>query len=47
MRWSGHVALMAEKMIAYRYSWESHTDKDHWEDQDVGGRIILNWILER
>jgi hypothetical protein len=20
--------------------------RDHWEDQDVGGRTILNWILE-
>jgi hypothetical protein len=21
--------------------------KNHWEDLDVGGRIILRWILER
>jgi hypothetical protein len=22
-------------------------ERDHWEDLDVGGRIILEWILER
>jgi hypothetical protein len=22
-------------------------ERDHWEDQDVGGWIILKWILER
>jgi hypothetical protein len=21
-------------------------EKDHWEDQDVGGWIILKWILD-
>jgi hypothetical protein len=21
--------------------------RDHWEDLDVGGRIILRWTLER
>jgi hypothetical protein len=26
--------------------WESQKDKDHWEDLDVGGKIILKWILE-
>jgi hypothetical protein len=23
------------------YSWESQKEKDHWEDQDVGGWTIL------
>jgi hypothetical protein len=22
-------------------------ERDHWEDEDVGGWIILGWILER
>jgi hypothetical protein len=22
-------------------------ERDHWEDQDVGGWTISNWILER
>jgi hypothetical protein len=29
------------------YWWESHNVGDHWEDQDVGGWLILKWILER
>jgi hypothetical protein len=29
------------------YWWESHRERDHQEDQDVGGWIILGWILER
>jgi hypothetical protein len=27
--------------------WESQQIRDHWEDQEVGGRTILKWILER
>jgi hypothetical protein len=29
------------------YWWESQKERDHWEDQGVGGWIILKWILER
>jgi hypothetical protein len=29
------------------YWWESQKERDHWEDQDVGGWTILKWILER
>jgi hypothetical protein len=29
------------------YWWESQEERDHWENQDVGGWIILKWILER
>jgi hypothetical protein len=29
------------------HRWESKKEKDHWEDQDVGGWTILKWILER
>jgi hypothetical protein len=27
--------------------WESQKERDHWEDLDLGWRIILKWILER
>jgi hypothetical protein len=30
-----------------RYWWESQNERDHWEDLDVGGYIILKWILDR
>jgi hypothetical protein len=29
------------------YWWESQKERDHWEDQGVGGWTILKWILER
>jgi hypothetical protein len=28
------------------YWWESQKERNHWEEQDVGG-WILEWILER
>jgi hypothetical protein len=27
------------------YWWESEKERDHWEDQYVGGWAILKWIL--
>jgi hypothetical protein len=36
-----------EKRNALGFWWESQKERDHEEDQDVGGRIILKWILER
>jgi hypothetical protein len=38
---------MGEKRNAYRISWESQKERDHWEDLDVGGWTILEWILGR
>jgi hypothetical protein len=29
------------------YWGENKKERDHWEDQDVGGRTIPKWILER
>jgi hypothetical protein len=36
MRWAGHVARMGEKRLI-GYWWETQKERDHWEDQDVGG----------
>jgi hypothetical protein len=44
MRWVGHVARM-RKANAYRM-WETQKERDHWEDQDVGGWTISKWMLE-
>jgi hypothetical protein len=27
--------------------WESRKERDHYEEVDAGGRIILKWILEK
>jgi hypothetical protein len=29
------------------YWWESQKERDHCEDQDVGGWTISKWILQR
>jgi hypothetical protein len=26
--------------------WEIQMERDHWEDQDIGGWTILKWIRE-
>jgi hypothetical protein len=30
-----------------KYWWGSHKERVHKEDQDVGGSLVLKWILER
>jgi hypothetical protein len=47
MRWAGYVTRIGAKTNAYRILGESQKERDHYEDQDVGGSIILKWILER
>jgi hypothetical protein len=47
MRWAGHVARMGRREMHIGYWWENQKERDHWEDQDVGGRTILKWILDR
>jgi hypothetical protein len=47
MGWARHVARMGEKRNAYRIFVESQKERDHWEDQDVGGWTILKWTLEK
>jgi hypothetical protein len=39
MRWAGHIARTGRRGI--------QKERNHWEDQDVGGWAILKWILER
>jgi hypothetical protein len=47
MRWRGIVARMVEKRNTYRIFVDSQKQRDQKEDQDVGGWMVLNWILER
>jgi hypothetical protein len=47
MRWAGHVGRIGKKILHIGYLWKSQKERDHWEDQDVGGWTILKWILER
>jgi hypothetical protein len=47
MRLAGHVARMGRRGMHIGFWWESQKERDHYEDLDVGARIILEWILER
>jgi hypothetical protein len=38
--WVGHVAQMCENRR------ESQMGRDHYENQEINGQIIFNWILE-
>jgi hypothetical protein len=44
MRWTGHVARMGGKRTRIGYWWESQRERDHKEDQDVGGWMVVDWI---
>jgi hypothetical protein len=45
IRWAGHVARMGIIESRIGCWWESQREGCHQEDQDVGGWIILGWIL--
>jgi hypothetical protein len=38
---------MGMKRNAYRFWWESQKRRNHKEDLDIDGRIVLRWVLER
>jgi hypothetical protein len=40
--WAGYAARMGRRRMHIGYWWESQEERDHWEDQDVGGWTILN-----
>jgi len=46
MRWVVHVASMGKKRGTYRVQWKNLNERDHLEDLDVDGRIILKCILK-
>jgi hypothetical protein len=37
LRWVGYVARMGRLEMHIGYWWESEKERDHQEDQDVGG----------
>jgi hypothetical protein len=47
MRWAGHVAVMGSESKVNKVWWETPKDRDHWEDQGVGGKMGSEWILGR
>jgi len=47
MRWAGHVARMRRGRGRTGFLWGILGERDHWEDPDVDGRIILRWIFRK
>jgi hypothetical protein len=47
IKWDGHVAQMGRRGTFIGYRWESHRERDHYENKNVGGWIILKCILEK
>jgi hypothetical protein len=47
MRWAGHIAQMGRRGMHIGFWWETRKERGHEEDLDVGGRMILRWMLER
>jgi hypothetical protein len=50
MRWAGHIARTGKMRNMYVYIYiifwfENLKGRNHSEDFDVDGRIILEWIL--
>jgi hypothetical protein len=47
MRWAGHVARMGEERKVYKIWWESAKERDHSEDQGVGGNNGIRMDLRK
>jgi hypothetical protein len=41
MRWAQNFACMVRIGLDRNFWWESQKERDHYQDLDVGGRIIL------
>jgi hypothetical protein len=47
IRWAGLVAHTGEMRGAYRFFVGSSSGRDHLEDPDVYGRIMLRWTFKK
>jgi hypothetical protein len=47
MRWAGHVARMGGGEVCTGCWWGRLRERDHWEDPDVDGKIILGGIFRK
>jgi hypothetical protein len=41
------VARIGEKRYSYRILVKNQKKRTHWEDVDVGGRLMLEWTYEK
>jgi hypothetical protein len=45
MRWAEHVACMGRGEMCTGFWWRNLRERNHLEDPDVDGRLILRWIF--
>jgi hypothetical protein len=38
---------MGRRKMQIGFGWKSQKERDHYEDLDVGGRIVFKFILEK
>jgi hypothetical protein len=43
----GDVAQMGKRVTLIGYWWENRRERDHHEDQNIGGWIILRWRFHK
>jgi hypothetical protein len=46
-KWVGHIARTGERGDVYRFWWGNLREKDHLEDPDIDGRLLLRWIFRK
>ena len=47
MRYAGHVARMGDRRGAFKVVVGKLSERDHLEDLDLDGMLILKWILRK
>ena len=47
VRWAGHVARIGRVELYTGFWWGNLRERDHLEDPDVDGKIILRWIFRK
>jgi hypothetical protein len=48
MRWAGHVACVGGRGEVHTgFWWGNLRERDHLEDPDICGKIILKWIFRK
>jgi hypothetical protein len=47
MQWVGHVASIGERRGAYRVLVTRAKGKNHLEDPDIDGWIVLKWVFRK
>jgi len=41
LKWAGNVARMGKRRVLYRVWWGNLRERDHFEDPEVYGKIVL------